>query len=462
MVKKPFKKIWIIGLDCLEPSLAFEQYAGEMPHLTYLRRKGFWGLLRSTDPPITVPAWMCMMTGRDPGELGIYGFRNRRNYSYDGLSLAHSRMVPFPKVWDYAGQRGRQVVILGVPLTYPPQPVNGVLVTDFLTPSKEGEYTYPPALKAEVEKVVGDYLFDVREFRTENKEELLEQIYQMTEKRFCLARYLLQTRSPDFFIMVEMGPDRLHHGFWKFIDPKHPKHPSANPYQKAVRDYYHYLDQQIGHLLSLAEEDTLFIVVSDHGAQRMEGGICFNDWLIQEGYLTLKTSLQGVTRFHPSLVDWSRTLAWGDGGYYGRLFLNLRGREPEGVIPPQDYEKVRSEIAEKLLAMTDEEGRPLGNQVLRPEEIYSECRNVPPDLIVYFGNLYWRSIGSVGNSALWTRENDTGPDDANHSLYGLLVMSHPSFQETALGHISLYDIAPTLLTAMGLEVPPGLKGRSLF
>ena len=164
------------------------------------------------------------------------------------------------------------------------------------------------------------------------------------------------------------------------------------------------------------------LVVSDHGAKRIDGGICVNEWLRQEGYLTLREEPAEPTRLTPDMIDWSRTTAWGEGGYYCRLFLNVAGREPEGTVAQEDYERVRGEIKEKLEALGDENGRPIGTVAHRPEELYEERNGIVPDLMVYFGDLYWRSIGQVGTGTVHVFENDTGPDDANHAHEGLYML----------------------------------------
>ncbi len=222
-------KVCVIGLDCAAPELVFDLWADLLPNLRGLMQSGMYGPLESTIPPITVPAWMCMMTGKDPGTLGIYGFRNRRDHSYDGLAFASSKMVQEAALWDVLAEHGKRTIALGVPLTYPPRPIHGLLVTDFLAPNVESDYTYPPELKAEIKAVVGEYLFDTREFRTEDKAKLLDDIYTMTSRRFQLAQHLLTTKPWDLFIMVEMGPDRIHHAFWKYFDPKHPEIRSRQP-----------------------------------------------------------------------------------------------------------------------------------------------------------------------------------------------------------------------------------------
>jgi predicted AlkP superfamily phosphohydrolase/phosphomutase len=456
-------KALVIGLDCAAPQLVFERWLGDLPTLRSLTERGAYGVLESCDPPITVPAWASMTASRSPGALGFYGFRNRRDHSYDSLVFADSRSVRVPRVWDVLSARGRPVIVLGVPQTYPVTRVNGVMVSCFLTPDTEtSQYTYPPELKEEIEGLVGRYMVDVDNFRTEEKARLLGDIEEMTEKRFRLAGHLLETRPWDLFFMVEMGTDRIHHGFWRFSDPEHRLYEPGNEYEQAMLDYYRALDAKIAGLLRFADEETAVLVVSDHGAKRMDGGICVNEWLRREGYLTLKEEPTEPTRLTPDLVDWERTTAWGEGGYYCRLFLNVAGREPQGTVAPEDYERVRGELKAKLEALGDADGRPIGTIANRPEDLYVERRGVPPDLLVYFGDLYWRSVGLVGTGAVHVFENDTGPDDANHAREGLYVLAGNGVPAGAGPARDLRDIAPTILDLLGEEIPADMEGRSLL
>jgi predicted AlkP superfamily phosphohydrolase/phosphomutase len=452
----------VIGLDCAAPQLVFERWADELPTLRGLCARGRFGVLRSSDPPITVPAWSVMTSSRNAGALGFYGFRNRKDHSYDGLVFADSRAVRVPRVWDLLSASGRPVVVLGVPQTYPVSRVNGVMVSCFLTPDTNTvQWTYPAELKGEIESLVGRYLVDVEDFRTDDKERLLREIEEMTAKRFQVAEHLLDTRPWDLFFMVEMGTDRLHHGFWRFFDPEHRLYEPGNPYETAALDYYRALDAKLGRLLGHAGGDTAVLVVSDHGAKRMDGGICVNEWLRREGYLALKQEPSGPTPLTPEMVDWEHTTAWGEGGYYCRLFLNVSGREPEGRVPPEDYERVRGELKAKLEALGDEAGRPIGTVAHRPEDLYTEAKGVAPDLLVYFGELYWRSVGQVGTEAVHVFENDTGPDDANHAHEGLYILVCEGVEAGPGEERDLRDIAPTLLTLLGEPVPAEMEGTSL-
>ncbi len=458
-------KVLVIGLDSASPDLFFDRYLHEMPVLEGLVKAGAFGPLLSTNPPITVPAWSSMMASKDPGQLGFYGFRNRKDHSYEAYQFANSALVKDNRLWDILGRAGKRSILVGVPQTYPPPSVNGEVVSCFLTPSTRSRYTHPAELREEVERVAGGYVLDVENFRTDDKEGLLERVYVKTRKHFSVAKHLIANHPWDYFMTVEMGVDRIHHGFWSFMDPLHHKHEAGNPFKDAIRDYYRYIDSELGELIALAPSGTTVLVVSDHGSKRMEGGICFNEWLIREGYLTLKTAPKRPTPIGKAEIDWKRTKAWGDGGYYGRLFMNVRGREPEGVVDPGDYERVRDDLIAGIAEITDPQGRNIGSRAFRPEEIYRSVSGVAPDLIVYFGDLDWRSVGAVGLGAIHTFENDTGPDEANHDWHGIVVLASANGSLPLAGRIEgaqIYDIAPTVLDIMGVEVPGDMIGKSLI
>jgi len=433
------KRLLIIGLDCAEPSLVFDRLADRLPTLNGLRRRGSWGLLETTVPPTTIPAWVSMFTGRDPGQLGVYGFRIRRDHGYGELGLFHSRMVEAPRVWDRLGTAGLTSYILGVPGTFPPRPMKGRLVSSFLAPGNESEYTYPPGLKEQVESIAGGYMLDVEGFRTEDKKWLLKQIRKMTEKRFKVARSWAKKPDWDLMIMVEMGTDRIHHGFWRCFDEKHRLHKPGNRFQNAIPDYYAYIDSEAAALIEAAGPGTEVMVVSDHGARALDGGFRINEWLVQQGDLVLK---ENTTE-----IDWLKTRAWGEGGYHARIFLNIKGREPNGVLDSKEVAAYRADLASRLEKTTDEKGKPLGTQVIYPEKVYREIKGIPPDLMVYFGNLAWRSIGELGTGEIHARGNDTGPDDANHTEHGIFIYS-------LAGHLSspsILDITPMILDFFELD-----------
>ncbi len=459
--QKKSPRVLVLGLDCASPHLVFDQFKADLPTFSRLAETGTWGELESCIPCITIPAWSSMMSSRDPGVLGCYGFRNRADYSYSNMVTANSSAIKVKRVWDYVGDAGKQSVVIGVPQTYPIHPLNGHMVGDFLTPGLESAFAYPAIFKQEVLNIVPDYLFDVKGFRTDNKTGLLRRLLDMTEAQFKLVRHAITAKPWDFFMHVNIGVDRIHHGFWRFHDPQHRLYEPGNPFENAIRDYYKMVDGMAAELIELAGNDVTVLVVSDHGVTRMDGGICVNEWLWQNGWLALKTPpASGLVKFEDADVDWSLTKAWSSGGYYGRVFLNVEGREPQGIIAADQYENVRDELSAALKAIPGPNGESLLTQVFKPQDIYQTVNGVAPDLMVYFGGLHWRSVGTLGHGKHYTFDNDTGPDDANHAVNGMFILNEPHHK--GAGRVSshqLMDIAPTLLDRLNVAVPADMQGR---
>ncbi len=466
------RKVLVVGLDCAPPPVLFQTadqhplgLKDQLPNLSRLVDEGVYGPLSSSIPCITVPAWSSMLSSKDPGVLGFYGFRNRADHSYDRMNIATGNAVHEDRVWDVVGKAGKTSVVVGVPQTYPVQPVDGYLISSFLTPNTDRQFTFPNDLRYEIDRVLGGepYDVDVPHFRTRDKDFLLNQIQDMTEKRFAVIKHLLREKAWDFSMFVEIGLDRIHHGMWKFWDPQHAKYEAGNPYEDAIPAYYRYLDQELGELLGMLDNDTVVMVVSDHGAQAMEGGFAINEWLRREGLLVLEDEpiYEGLVPFEKLEIDWDQTTAWGAGGYYARIFMNVEGREPRGRIPAGDYEKTRAALKERLEGVVDHKGNPMGTVAFRPGDLYREVRNVPPDLLVYLGNLRWRSVGSFGLPDVYTFENDIGPDDANHAQDGVFVLWDPREDHGGryVEGLQLMDVAPTVLDTLNVKVPPDMQGQ---
>jgi predicted AlkP superfamily phosphohydrolase/phosphomutase len=454
-------KICVIGLDCAAPEVVFGDQ--RLVNLRRLMDLGVYGRLESVIPPITVPAWMCMTTSQDPGSLGVYGFRNRVDHSYDKLGFANSASIKALAIWDQIAREGKKSIIVGVPPNYPPRRINGISVGCFLTPDTvKNDFTHPPEIKAKITELVGEYPADVKNFRTDRKDWLRDEIFRMSEKQWKVVHWLLREQEWDYFHFVDIGLDRMHHGFWNFFDKEHVLYEPGNPYENAIPDYYLWLDQQIGAVLELLDNDTAVLIVSDHGAQRLDGGFAINEWLIQEGLLVLNEAPQDLTPFEKLHVNWHKTKVWSEGGYYARIFFNVEGREPQGVISVSEYESFQNEMKARLEALTDDKGQPMNSLVFKPKEIYRSVRNVSPDLIVHFGGLYWRSIGSVGHGRVHVQENDTGPDACNHAQHGMFILAAPNNPLSGeYRGAKLLDIAPTLLDLAGYEIPESMQGKSL-
>jgi predicted AlkP superfamily phosphohydrolase/phosphomutase len=443
------QKVLVIGLDSAPPDLLFHRFAPHLPHLGRLRAEGVWGPLGSVVPAITIPAWACAMTGCDPGQLGIYGFRHHVPGSYAPARFVDATDVRADAVWDTLSRQGRPVIVVGVPPGYPPRRVRGSFVSCFLTPDARRPATYPRALADTIARVAPRYAVDVEAYRSGERDRLLREVREMTCQRFRLFRHLLRSQAWAFAMMVEIGLDRIHHAFWSEFDPQHPDYVAGGPREHAVLDYYRLLDQEIGATLREIDPGTAVFVMSDHGVKRLLGGIAINEWLVQERYLALQGTPDRRVALLPEMVDWSHTLAWAEGGHCGRVFLNLRGQKPQGIVDAADRDRLLGQIESGLRSIPAPDGRALDTKVFRPEAIYRECRGTPPDLIVYFGDLDWRAVGSLGTGAIHVAENDTGPDHANHAPAGVFVARVPGGEPEALHDLRLLDCGPAMLSLLG-------------
>jgi len=457
-------KVAIIGLDSVPPELMFQKLLDRLPNIKRMYARGIHGNLETCHPPITVPAWMVMMTGKNPGKLGIYGFRHRRGFSYSDGYIVNSNHVKEDAVWQYLSRQGKKSIVLGVPPGYPPKQIeNASIVSCFITPSQDKEFTSPPGLKNEILPVVnGKYLFDVV-FRTENREDIKKEIFELMNKKFDVAEYLAKNKPWDFFIMHEIGFDRLHHAFWKFFDPSHPKYVKGNQYENLDLEYYKAVDDRIGKLVEIFGEDCTTFVLSDHGSKGMIGAFCINQWLEREGYLVFTKKPESPIDLDKAQVDWSRTKAWGWGGYYARIFFNVKGREANGIIDRNDLHREIENLAKKIMAIKDNTGKTMKNMVFKPDELYGTALGDKPDLMVYFDDLNWRSAGTVGHDSLYLFENDTGPDDSVHSMNGIFLMYDPkrNLGSKELKNAKVEDMAPTLLKMYGIEPEEGMDGKVL-
>ena len=456
------RRLLVLGLDAVPPDFLFERFLPRMPRLKKVIDRSRFGTLLSTDPPITVPAWAVMFTGMDPGTLGLYGFRHRKPGSYTEMYNPTPQMIPYPPIWSTLSRLGRRVAIIGMPPGYPPPVVNGIYVSDFLTPDGAKDFVTPASLAPEIERVSGGYDFDIT-FRAEDRPRVERELFAMTRKRFAVARYLWQKEPWDLFAIHEIGTDRLHHAFWKFFDPGHPRYVPGSEYADIADRYYALLDEEIGGLLELVPEDVTILIASDHGSMAMHGCFCINQWLEQEGYLRIKSARPAPgTPLEKLEVDWDRTSAWGAGGYYARIFFNIRGREPNGRVAARDVPDLAEKMTRSLEKVRRPDGAPLGVRVLDPVRAYHSVRGDPPDLMLYFGELRWRSAGTLGHPGLFLTENDTGPDDAVHSFEGVFSFADPTRPGSEhLPPQKIEDIAPTLLRHMGVPVPATVQGRAI-
>jgi predicted AlkP superfamily phosphohydrolase/phosphomutase len=422
-------KILVIGLDCATTELLLGDE--RLENIRRLMEEGCYGALESVVPPSTVPAWMCMATSQDPGSLGVYGFRNRVDHSYDRPRIFDPGSIDPPAIWDQLERQGKNSIIVEVPPGFPP-------------------------------RVVKRSAIDVESRPTRDLAPLKNEIEAMSRTHFAEVRRLSRSADWDYLQCVDIGLNRMQRAFWRYHDPEHVLHEPDSPHRDVIRDYYRALDEEIGSLLQLLDEETLVLVVSAHGARRLDGCFCVNEWLVREGLLVLKHYPNDVTAFNRLEVDWDQTVAWSEAGSCAQIFLNVRGREPRGRIDPRDYERVRDEIKARLEATTAPLGSSPETLVLRPEEVYRSVRPIAPDLIVQYGGPGWRSIDGVGYPGVLVTPNDIEQHDCIPTQHGVFVLAGPNCPlRGPIDGTHLLDIAPTLLELGGHDVPRAMQGRSL-
>ncbi|MFH1415728.1 MAG: alkaline phosphatase family protein [Elusimicrobiota bacterium] len=453
----PGKKVLIIGWDCAAPRLVFDRFRDKLPNVKNILETGFWGRMRTVIPPITIPAWRCMVTGKTPGELGLWGFRHRSGNSYSDFSITTTYDLKKDAVWDIIGKKGMKSVCSAVPPSYPVQPINGHMIGCFMTPDTNKKYTYPEEFKDEIEKLVGKYPVDTV-FRTDDKAAIRDSAFDMTDKHFRVLEHLLKNKEWDFAMHVEIGLDRIQHAFWRYIDETHHLYEADSEFQSVILDYYRLLDRWLGRMMEIIDDDTLLLVVSDHGAKGMKGAFCVNQWLAEIGYLKFRKKPVPGQRIQDADIDWKKTKAWAWGGYYSRIFFNIKGREEKGRIKQGksavEIEKLKKTIKE----LKGPGGEKWNTSVYTPDEIYPEASGKKPELMVFWDDLYWRSAGTVGHDTMYLRENDTGPDDGVHDWNGIIMGYRKGWNRNVqLEDTSILDIFPTVLRF--LETESGFNGK---
>ncbi|MBT3786055.1 hypothetical protein HOF92_13855 [bacterium] len=415
MCYKP-NRVAIFGVDSL-PLALIRAMPDSFPFLISLDQKGLLQEILSCDPPITVPAWSVVTTGKDPGELGTYGFRNRSSRGYLEYEISSSKRIKYPRIWDQV-EEGEKAFVLGVPQTYPPSKIAGTLVSGILTPDLQAHWIEPPGDGAEFLEEAGyDYLFDVSGYRTELKSELMTELKEMLDQKHRVILKYLQ-KDVQFFMAVIIGSDRINHAFWKHVFRDHPGYEPNEEFEIFFRDYYRLLDTRLKSWYQLAKEQGFRpLIMSDHGAKSLLGVFCLQDFLIKKGYLVLKKAVPEGSILQSADVDWSKTRLWADGGYCGRIYVNKRGREPEGIVDSIStlFEELNQDLQETARTTS------ISMKLIPAKELYRRCAAVAPDFLLYIGNLDYRCAGKIHAGPLFLSENDTGPDGVNHDFYGIIA-----------------------------------------
>jgi len=510
-------KVMVLGVDgaTLDLILPWAE-AGLLPTFARLMRQGSWGVLRSVVPPVSPTAWSSFLTGTNPGRHGVYDFIGRRPRTYEN-QLANASYRSGASLWGLLSQAGRRVTVFNVPLTYPVEPVNGLFVSGLMTPADATDATWPPELLDDIRRAVPEFNFSPPgAFSPGEEARFVQAIADLNETTRQVARYLLTRQPWDFFMAVFMGADIICHFLWKQMAEARPAHLAD-----AVQNCYRQIDAALGELIEIAGPETHLIVMSDHGFGPLERQIHLNSWLLERGYLALKS--EPATRFRSLLyrlgitrmalsellrrlglgerlrragryeelrraglgvrqqrtgllrelvrrvfltmsdVDWSRTRLFSI-GFAGPLYVNLKGRDPHGIVAPgAEYEALLAQVTADLRALRDpQSGEPLIGPIYRREELYQGPRaDEAPDLILMPRDEKNAPTGMLEfASRRWL--TPVPERTGTHRMDGILFLAGPGIRPGVhLDDSSIVDVAPTVLALLGQPIPTTMDGHVL-
>jgi predicted AlkP superfamily phosphohydrolase/phosphomutase len=502
-------KVLVIGLDGVTWDLLSPWIeAGELPNLQQLMQQGAWGNLRTTLPPISSSSWSSFLSGVNPGKHGLVDFVHPSPDSYK-VSLVNAASRRTYALWNWLNDGGYRVGLLGIPTTYPTEPVDGFMVSGFLTPGQDSEWAYPASLKTELLAELGEfYLMPNERYRsTSHTGSFLNDLTTSVENRTQAALYLMRQKPWDLFAVVYWDTDMVQHETWSLLDPEHPQHnpAMAEEYRDKVLEFHRKVDADVGRLLAEVDSETLIIVMSDHGFGPVHSFFLVNNWLASIGLLHFKNRLQtkvkqiffrlgftplkmfrlakalGLGRLRKKVrfqqkagllnsiflsfddVDWSRTKAFSMGSF-GQIYINLVDALPQGVVQPgQEYEELRELIIREAGKLRDPStDKPLVENVYRREEIYSgPYLKQTPDVIIQTRNWEYMAFGHADFGSNKMVEPIVGLS-GHHRPDGLVILAGPGVKPGfELESSSILDLAPTILHALDVAVPSDLDGRVL-
>jgi predicted AlkP superfamily phosphohydrolase/phosphomutase len=480
----------IVGLDgatfdLLGPWLA----AGYLPAMARLQQEGVSGPLASTTPPVTPAAWATFMTGKNPGRHGIFDFFQPHSPDPDRPRMVNATDMMARPFWHYLSQAGRRVGVLNVPVTYPPQPVNGFVVPGLLSPD-EGATTFPRDILAPYRAELGPYRLVPRlAYHPRRIDDFVAELRHVTATQLRYALRLAQDHATDFLMVHFFAPDLAQHKLWHTQDETHPwyRPALAARHGTAIRDLFSQIDEGLAALLALLPAETTVILMSDHGFGPQHTVVNLNIYLLQSGLMALKAEARVRLRAWAAAqrwlagaalrlwrlagrerllgfadVDWAKTRAYAR-GHMGQIYLNLRGREPQGIVSPADYHSVRAEIMAILNSFRHPAGkRPLIETILTNESVaHGPHLYDGPDLHVIMDGCRAVAYPLFAAGGRLVTEQPL-VDSGNHRPEGIFIAAGPQVQRGgAPAGARLLDLAPTALHLLGTAIPADMDGRVL-
>ncbi|MFC4356707.1 alkaline phosphatase family protein [Halobium salinum] len=433
-------RVAFIGIDGV-PFTLLKDNREEFPNFAALADEGTAGPIDSIVPPESSACWPSLTTGVNPGETGVYGFQDREVGSYDTY-VPMGRDVQATRVWDRVGENGMDATVMNVPVTFPPQRNVQRMVSGFLSPGVD-KAAYPDELRDYLESI--DYRIDTNAKlgHQEDKSEFMEDAHETLDKRYEAFSHYIEQDDWDLFFGVFMTTDRVNHFLFRDYERD-----EAN--KELFMEFYRKVDEYVGKIRDALPEDVTLVVASDHGFTSEDYEVHLNAWLEQEGWLSYRTD------DHESLEDIDD-----DARAYslipGRFYVNLEGREPRGSVPQDEYERVRDELKEDILALEGPDGEQVIDRVVEKEEAFrGDHDDIAPDLVAIPAHGFDLKAGFKEHGDVFS----VGPRNGMHSFDNAsLFIDDPG---ATIGDADLLDIAPTILDLMEVDYArTDFDGRSL-
>lgn len=469
------RKVVLIYLEGLSSQFV-EFMSDDLPVFNEFKESGVVGGVKSMIPGAKMVAWASAQIGQGPQKLDFWDDVYRDDFTYEISKPVDSGIFGKPREVDYRRderdpffryllKRGDKVASISVPGSWPvPRVTGGYAVACAMAPGLEQGYTWPPSLADQVGELVGEYILDVPLVQaaagSDEFNDCVEAIRAMDEQRFSLLTHFISTKQCDTLMLGVSGPGKMARLCHECFGADGGINEDAAEALEALEDYYQFLDDLVGEVRETIDNDTVVVLLDPLGVVKLQGRFFLNQWLLDNGYLALKSSPAGPAAFAPDMVDWSRTRAWSQ-GKDGQLYLNIKGREQAGTVGRDQVAVLCEELAVGLEAVADPAGQPLQIECVPTDQLYSSARlSFGPDALVSVAGDAWQVSDELGHAGAVTAAAPEGAASIANGPTGYCSMFGPSLVGLSEEpQFQAMDIAPTVLTIRGHELPAYMQGK---